>query len=294
MTCTALSNRAYATVASPTRVAFSRRPTPRALERSGSRMRSGRKIDAIAACASSRSDVRATLNRPSGSPAMLTLLPPPRPSARLRSACTAARVPSTAHGRKTLRGPGRPDALHLLEQATYRFHDHAMDPATHDRKAAPTWLAEHPFPEPESVASGVRPAPPERRSLCRRPRSSSPVSRSTSAGRGSPAQAITAPIVEAATPSSAANRTGPAWCSVRAATIRASTCAGVRRGGRCGRDDRSASPASPSGRHRRTHVDRLPAHPQLLGDLTGPMAGQDTVDDQLAGKDGRLGISVGH
>jgi hypothetical protein len=41
-------------------------------------------------------------------------------------------------------------------------------------------------------------------------------------------------------------------------------------------------------------VDRLPAHAELLGDLAGPVTGQDTGDDQPAGIDGRAGISVGH
>jgi hypothetical protein len=41
-------------------------------------------------------------------------------------------------------------------------------------------------------------------------------------------------------------------------------------------------------------VDRLPAHAELLGNLAGPVTGQDTGDDQLAGIDGRAGISVGH
>src|SRR4051794_7394465 len=41
-------------------------------------------------------------------------------------------------------------------------------------------------------------------------------------------------------------------------------------------------------------VDRLPADAELLGDLTGLVTGQDAVDDQLAGEDGRAGISVGH
>jgi hypothetical protein len=41
-------------------------------------------------------------------------------------------------------------------------------------------------------------------------------------------------------------------------------------------------------------VDRLPAGTELLGHLTGPVPGQDTVDDQPAGEDGGAGISVGH
>src|SRR3712207_8807110 len=41
-------------------------------------------------------------------------------------------------------------------------------------------------------------------------------------------------------------------------------------------------------------VDRLPAHAQLLGHLAGPVTGPDTIDDQLAGVEGRAGISVGH
>ena len=45
-------------------------------------------------------------------------------------------------------------------------------------------------------------------------------------------------------PSSAASRTGPAWCSVQAATIRATVSGEVLRGIRCGREERSARPAS--------------------------------------------------
>jgi hypothetical protein len=46
---------------------------------------------------------------------------------------------------------------------------------------------------------------------------------------GMPARARTAPIVEAAMPRSAASRTGPAWCSRRAATIAATVSGEVRR-----------------------------------------------------------------
>jgi hypothetical protein len=41
-------------------------------------------------------------------------------------------------------------------------------------------------------------------------------------------------------------------------------------------------------------VDRLPAEAQLLGHLAWAVTGQDTVDDQLAGVDGRAGFGVGH
>src|SRR5689334_4828018 len=41
-------------------------------------------------------------------------------------------------------------------------------------------------------------------------------------------------------------------------------------------------------------VDRLATDPELFGDLAGPVTGQDTIDDQPAGVDGRAGISVGH
>src|SRR3712207_6152253 len=64
-------------------------------------------------------------------------------------------------------------------------------------------------------------------------------------------------MVEAAMPRIAASRTGPAWCSVRAATICAVVSGGVCRGMRCGREERSASPASPSARQRCIHLETV-------------------------------------
>ncbi len=55
-------------------------------------------------------------------------------------------------------------------------------------------------------------------------------------------------------PRIAASRTGPAWCSVRAATIGAVVSGEVFVGMRGGREERSASPASPSARQRRIHL----------------------------------------
>jgi hypothetical protein len=60
--------------------------------------------------------------------------------------------------------------------------------------------------------------------------------------------------VERGSPSRHASWWGPSLYRARAARMRASTCGSSRRGERCGRQERSASPASPSARQRRSHA----------------------------------------
>lgn len=76
----------------------------------------------------------------------------------------------------------------------------------------------------------------------------------TSRSRLNPRRLRTRCTVEGGSPSSGPRRSGPYRHSARAARISASCAALRRRGDRCGRELRSARPASPSARYRRTHL----------------------------------------
>ena len=78
--------------------------------------------------------------------------------------------------------------------------------------------------------------------------------RSMSGRRGSPAPAQDGGTVEAGWPSSGPRRSGPQRQASRAAMIRCDLVGRRRRGERWGRELRSARPAGPSSRYRRTHL----------------------------------------
>lgn len=106
---------------------------------------------------------------------------------------------------------------------------------------------------------------------------------------------MTRPIVLAGSPSSAASRTGH---GVLGQPGRADPgCRG--RGQRSRHPMRAAAafdqPGQPLGvvaAH--PLVDRLPADPQLLGDLNRLVTGRDPIDEQLAAEQGEPGVSVRH